>query len=149
MLRQRTFGCNVPAVVSLSNKVLELSDLPERDGGQPAEKTMIEALEPLLPLLGLKYSGGLPDVPEKWGETLMEARDSLLAWLKEKASVSLISPFRGAAYDPETMETVETRRTVHASEHETVAKVERVGLMWRDRPLVRAQVVRYASEGIK
>ena len=151
MLSQRTFGCDLPAVSSLAEQVVALNDLPTRLTGAAAEeaarKVLTDALQPLLPLLGLRYADGLPDIPEAWGAAFLEVREPLLAWLAERIGLALVSPARGEGFEPQTMEALETRRTVHANEDETVAKLERIGLLWRGRPLIRAQVVRYSIGG--
>ena len=151
MLTQRTFGSDVPAVSALASRITAVIDLPARitDGtaDASARTILIDALTPLLPLLALRYADGLPDIPESWGRVFLDARDPLSAWLKESLDISPLVPVRGSRFDSETMEAIETRRTVHANENETVSRVERVGLIWRGRPLMRAQIVRYASEG--
>jgi hypothetical protein len=151
MLSQRTFGCDLPVVTSLTAQVIALKDLPVRLTAAPAETEartlLIDALQPLLPLLGLRYADGLPDIPEVWGAAFLDVREPLLAWLADKIALSLVAPARGDSFDPQTMEALETRRTVHAKEDETVAKLERIGLLWRERPVIRAQVVRYSIGG--
>ncbi len=151
MLSQRTFGCDLPVVASLTAQVIALKDLPVRLAAVPAEtearKLLSDALQPLLPLLGLRYADGLSDIPEVWGAAFLDVREPLLAWLADKIAISLVAPARGDRFDPQTMEALETRRTVHAKEDETVAKLERIGLLWRERPVIRAQVVRYSIGG--
>ena len=151
MLGQRTFGCELPAVSAFADQITALSKLPGRIAGEIAENEaraiVTDAMRPLLPLLGLRYADGLPGIPETWGAVFLDVREPLSAWLKETLELCALVPVRGARFDPQTMEAVETRRTVHANENETVSRVERVGLIWRGRPLMRAEVVRYASEG--
>ncbi len=150
ILGQRTFGWDLPAITSLVDKVFALNDLPAQLMLEPPEaagKLLNDALQPLLPLLGMRYADGIPGIPEEQGKVLLDVREPLLAWLTERMRVLPIAPVRGEAFDPQTMEEVETRRTVHAHEDKTVAKLERIGLSWRDSPLIRAQVVRYAVEG--
>lgn len=151
MLSQRTFGCELPAVSRLAEQVIALKDLPARIATEPEEAACIlltRALEPLLPLLGQRYADGLPDIPETWGAIFLEARQPLLEWLGTSMELALVAPARGDGFDARTMEALETRRTVHAKEDETVAKLERIGVVWRARPLIRAQVVRYTTGGI-
>ena len=151
ILGQRTFGCDLPEVLSLVDHVNALNDLPGRISQETSEEAscriVLEALAPLLPMLGLRYADGLPGVPEAWGVVFLEVREPLLAWLAESLDVLPLAPVRGNAFDPRTMEATETRRTVHASEDETVAKLERIGVSRHGRPLIRAQVVRYAAGG--
>jgi hypothetical protein len=151
MLSQRTYGCELPAVSRLAEKVFLLKDLPARIANESEEAACIvltDTLIPLLPLLGLRYADGLPDIPETWGAVFLEARQPLLDWLGTRLGLALVAPARGDAFDARTMEALETRRTVHAKEDETVARLERIGVVWRARPLIRAQVVRYTTGGI-
>ncbi len=151
MLGQRTFACDLPTVTEFTERLSGLGALPEQIAGalpnEEARTKLIGAIEPLLPLLGLRYADGLAGIPETWGAVFLEVRDPLLAWLQETMNVQALVPIRGARFDPRTMEAVETRRTVHSTENETVARVERVGVVWQGETLLRAQVVRYASEG--
>lgn len=150
MLGQRMFGCDLPVVSDFARRILALSDLPGRitaTSESEAQNLLTETMTPLLPLLGLRYSGGLSGIPEAWGAIFLDVRDPLIEWLNGTLNLFTLVPVRGARFDTSTMEAIETRRTVHAAENETVARFERVGLMWRERPLLRAQVVRYAAEG--
>ena len=112
MLGQRTFGCEHPVVTSLAEQVSALSGLPARLRDETTEeaagKLLTDALQPLLPLLGLRYADGLPGVPEAWGGVFLEVRDPLLAWLSERLGVTVVAPMRGEAFDPRTMEVTET-----------------------------------------
>jgi molecular chaperone GrpE (heat shock protein) len=151
MLSQRTFGCDLPAVSRLAEQLFALKALPTRIMTLPDEEAcglLTGTLQPLLPLLGLRYADGLPDIPETWGTVFLEARQPLLEWLEKRLGLVLVAPARGEDFDARTMEALETRRTVHAKEDETVAKLERIGVVWRERPLIRAQVVRYTTGGI-
>ncbi|MCW3096377.1 MAG: hypothetical protein JWL77_1995 [Chthonomonadaceae bacterium] len=151
MLSQRTYGCDLPAVSRLAEQLFALKALPARITTLPDEEActlLTGALQPLLPLLGLRYADGLPDIPETWGAVFLEARQPLLEWLEKRMGLVLVAPARGDDFDARTMEALETRRTVHAKEDETVAKLERIGIVWRARPLIRAQVVRYTTGGI-
>ncbi len=93
----------------------------------------------------MRYADSIPGVGEEWGAALLEARDPILLWLCETLSVEPITPRRGDRFDEGLMEAVETRRTVHANEIETVARAERIGLMRAGSPMLRAQVVRYIA----
>lgn len=151
MLRQRTFGCKLSAVSALAERVFALTDLPTRIATEPAEEARVlltASLQPLLPLLGLRYEDGLPDIPAEWGVAFLEVQKPLSAWLAAKLGLSVVAPARGDDFDARTMEALETRRTVHAKENETVAKMERIGVVWRERPLILAQVVRYTTGGM-
>ena len=151
MLSQRTFGCEIPAVPRLMAQLLALKDLPARIASvsEEAATTLLrDTLLPLLPLLGLRYADSLPDIPETWGAVFLEARLPLLEWLEKRMELRLVAPARGDGFDARAMEAVETRRTVHEKENETVAKLERIGVVWRARPLIPAQVVRYTTGGI-
>lgn len=150
MLSQRTFGCEIPAVSLLAEQLFALKELPVRIATESEEEVcrlLTSALTPLLPLLGLRYEDGLPGIPAAWGAVFLEARQPLLAWMEARMALSLVAPARGDAFDARTMEALETRRTVHAKEDETVAKLERIGVVWRAHPLFRAQVVRYTTGG--
>lgn len=151
MLSQRTFGCRLPAVSALAERVFALQDLPARIAAEPVAEAcalLTERLQPLLPLLGLRYEDGLPDIPSEWGAVFLEVQKPLLAWLAETLGLSVAAPLRGDGFDARTMQALETRRTVHAKENETVAKLERIGIVWRERPLILAQVARYTTGGI-
>jgi hypothetical protein len=150
ILHQRTFGCELPAVSLLTEQVFALKDLPTRIANGSEEEgcaLLTQALMPLLPLLGMRYEDGLPGIPEAWGTVFLEARQPLLMWLEARMELSPVAPARGDGFDAHTMEALETRRTVHAKEDETVSKLERIGMVWRARPLFRAQVVRYTTGG--
>ena len=150
ILHQRTFGCELPAVSLLTEQVFALKDLPARIAKGSEEEgcvLLVQALTPLLPLLGMRYEDGLSGIPEAWGAVFLEARQPLLTWLQARMELSPVAPARGDGFDARTMEAVETRRTVHAKEDETVSKLERIGMIWRARPLFRAQVVRYTTGG--
>ncbi|HLJ57254.1 MAG TPA: hypothetical protein VKT77_19615, partial [Chthonomonadaceae bacterium] len=151
LLGQRTFGADAPAAIDLAERVTALAALPRRiaAAADDADETsaLIEALTPLLPLLGMRYAGALPDIPERWGEAFLEARKPLARWLEEALDIRVIAPARADRFDAATMEAAETRRTVHAAENDTVMRVDRVGLARRGEALVRAIVVRYAAEG--
>lgn len=149
MLGQRTFGCDIPAVSLLAEQVFALNDLPARLVVETEEdakcQLLVDVLQPMLPLLGLRYADALPSIPVQWGRVFLDVREPLLAWLSEKIGLLLIAPSRGAGFNPKVMVAIETRRTVHANEDETVAKLERIGLLWRNHPLIPAQVVRYTT----
>jgi molecular chaperone GrpE (heat shock protein) len=70
-------------------------------------------------------------------------RDGLLVWLREALDIMVISPEPGARYDAVIMQASGVRRTAHAHEDGTVAKVERIGLRNGEQVLFRAQVLRY------
>ena len=151
LLSQRTFGCEVPAVSRLMEQLLALKDLPVRIASVPEEAAaalLTDTLLPLLPLLGLRYADSLPGIPENWGAVFLEARPPLLEWLEKRMELRLVAPARGDGFDARTMDAVETRRTVHEKENETVAKLERIGVVWRTRALIPAQVVRYTTGGV-
>jgi len=151
LLSQRTFGCEIPAVSRLMEQLLALKDLPVRIASVSEEAVaalLTDTLLPLLPLLGLRYADSLSDIPENWGTVFLEARPPLLEWLEKRMELRLVAPARGDGFDARTMEAVETRRTVHEKENETVAKLERIGVVWRARPLIPAQVVRYTTGGV-
>jgi molecular chaperone GrpE (heat shock protein) len=151
MLVQRTHGCESQPALRIVYQIVKLVNLPGQLGRDSTVDAVVaaltEALVPLLPLLGLRYADGLPGVDAPWGAVLLEARDPLISWLRDNPQVNVIAPIRGQKFDPQTMEAIETRRTVHESENDTVSRVDHVGLQWRDRTLVRAGVVRYVIEG--
>jgi molecular chaperone GrpE (heat shock protein) len=150
MLVQRTHGCESQPVLRYVYQIVKLVNLPGElskcGSAESAAAALTDALSPLVRLLGLRYADGLPEIDAQWGAVLLEARDPLISWLRENPQVSVVAPVRGQKFDPQTMEAIETRRTVHESENETVSRVESIGLTWRDRPLIRARVVRYAIE---
>ncbi len=151
MLSQRTFGCKLPAVSLLAERVFALKELPAQIAALSEEEAssllLQNALQPLLPLLGMRYEDGLPDISADWGAAFLEVQKPLLAWLTGTLGLTLVAPLRGDRFDARTMEALETRRTVHAKEDETVAKLERIGVVWHERPLILAQVVRYNIGG--
>jgi len=153
MLIQRTHGCDSQPVLRFVYQIVKLVNLPAQLGRERTAETiaaaLTETLLPLLPLLGMRYADALPEVDTQWGAVLLEVRDPLISWLSEKPQVTVLAPVRGQKFDPQTMEAIETRRTVHESENETVSRVDGIGLIWRDLPLVRARVVRYATEGAR
>ena len=115
--------------------------------GARTEADLMAQLEPLLPLLGAQYVPGLLALPAGWGDIVTEMRDGLLVWLREALDIVVISPKPGARCDAATMQTSGVRRTAHAHEDGTVAKVERIGLRRNERVLFRAQVLRYEIGG--
>jgi len=122
-------------------------------GGLPAapianrEQAVRLVLEPLLPLLAGGWSSALADVSPDWLEELVRQRPRLEGWLRTELGVEVIAPREGEAFDSETMELTAERRTAHAHERGTVAKVHRAGLRSGRGVLVRAQVSRYSQGG--
>jgi len=149
ILGQRTQGCHVEAVTSLVESLRELvaascqSEAFENRCQRDDRSDSIIAS--LASLLSMRYADSLPGINAEWGAALLEARDSILLWLRDTLSVDLISPLRGDRFDSDLMDAVETRRTVHANEVETVARVERIGFTRAGSLLLRAQVVRYVA----
>lgn len=148
ILNQNLYGCDLPAVGRLLDQlqaVVQFASVPQFLNDAAARENLVELAEPLLPLLGMRYADALTGIPENWGAPLLDARAPILLWLRETLSLELVNPLRADRFDDEYMETAETRRTVHANENETVARVERVGLSCSGSPLIRARVVRYAA----
>ncbi len=110
-------------------------------GEEPNAAALAAWLEPLLPLLG--PGGLLGTLPEEWVSTFLEVRPQLVEWLSETLGATLLAPAVREPVDPHSMEIVDERRTAHAHEEGTVARVERAGLAVRGAPALRARVVCY------
>jgi hypothetical protein len=149
ILEQRTSGCDAESVNEHMRHLRELvvqagqADLPYNlDGKTDLSQPVLESLASLL---SMRYADSIPGIGEEWGAILLDARDSILLWLHETLDIDPISPQRGDSFDSARMDAIETRRTVHADEIETVARLERVGLTRGGSPILRAEVVRYAA----
>jgi len=96
MLGQRTYGCDVPEVTELADRIVALKSLPRKiEGNMPdaeASALLASAIKPLLPLLGLRYAGGLPGIPESWGSVFLEVREPLEAWLLKTLDMRIVAP---------------------------------------------------------
>jgi molecular chaperone GrpE (heat shock protein) len=142
--QQRSMGCEVPIIKQLLVVLRELAQMVSQyAAGARSEADLLARLEPLLPLLGARHMPSLLALPGGWGEVVGEARDGLLAWLSSVLDILPISPDPGDPCEAGTMQVTGTRRTAHAHEDGTVAKVERIGLRRGKRVLFRAQVLRY------
>jgi hypothetical protein len=146
--QQRSQGCELATIKQLLARLRELAQTATDYGaGTRGEADLMAQLEPLLPLLGARYVPGLLALPAGWGDIVTEMRDGLLVWLREALDIVVISPEPGARCDAVTMQTSGVRRTAHAHEDGTVAKVERIGLRRNEHVLFRAQVLRYEIGG--
>jgi hypothetical protein len=142
--QQRSMGCTVPVIGQLLAALRGLTEAASRHAaGTVAEEALTARLEPLLPLLGTSHVPSLLGLKGEWGEVAAEARDGLMLWLRTTLEIVPVAPAVGERCDPATMQAIGTRRTAHAHEDGTVAKVERIGLRRGDRLLFRAQVLCY------
>ena len=114
---------------------------------QVADRELCRSLEPLLPLFGAGWSATMPDLPPAWLEAFARRRSQVEAWLRARFGVEVLAPRGGEVFEPASMEGTAERRTAHAHEWGTVARVQRAGLRRDGRILARAQVIRYESGG--
>jgi hypothetical protein len=70
---------------------------------------------------------------------------SLRTWLKDALKLEVLQPSQGTSFDPQKMQAVSERRTVHEHEADTVARLERPGFAKEGRVIVPAEVVRYVA----
>jgi hypothetical protein len=140
---QRSAGSNNSAVQAWSGAFQQAVTAVTQGA---SDTVLAERLAPLLPLLGARHIESQFALLPPWGEIFTEARDGMLSWLRAAAGVELVAPSPGEPFDAATMQAVGVRRTAHAHENNTIARVEQVGLRRSETSLFRAQVVRYELE---
>jgi hypothetical protein len=145
-------GGVVTEEIAALRSLVDLSPIAGPDGDAIVRNAML----PLRSLLGAR--GPRRGVPGPWNEAIGEQRSALLAWLSEPPfGVTLLVATERDSVNLTTMEVTGTRATAFASDVDTVAKVEAVGLSRREplaceeseeRVLLPARVVRYVVGGI-
>jgi len=153
-LLQPTSGSDLPALVRIVRAAAELASLTEVydrcETLEQLESSLLGPLSILRPILGMRYPDGLESVPAvPWGEALLAVRDPLKLWLSERLQLECTSPQRGDPFNAGTMRAVDTRKTVHAPEIDTVARLEAIGLksVRFGGMVVLADVIRYTAGG--
>ncbi len=152
LIAQRLHACTEPAAAAVLEKFLRLvtvvnGTLLTDASAEDLNTRLIQTIEPLLPVLTMRYADALPGVSQEWGIAFLDERDAILQWLNEILGLTLINPNRGETFDDLTMVAAESRRTAHANEFNSVARVEVSGVCYHQFPLIKSRVIRYIAGG--
>jgi molecular chaperone GrpE (heat shock protein) len=110
-----------------------------------ADDALGSVIAPLLTALGPARGVTLEGAPEPWRQAWESALPQLAPWLETRGGLSLVAPEERAPFLAEQMEATDSRRTAHPHEDNTVARLERVGMLRQGRVLHPARVIRYEA----
>jgi hypothetical protein len=110
-----------------------------------ADEALRGVVAPLLSALGPARAVTLEGAPEPWKQAWESALPQLAPWLETRGGISLVAPEERAPFLAEQMEATDSRRTAHPHEDNTVARLERVGMLRQGRVLHPARVIRYEA----